>query len=457
MGHDFVTENIMSSLFAFSLASLAIISVVILIARFKINPFIVLFTVSVGLALCAGMPPQKAITSFEAGAGHVLGHVATVIALGTMLGKMLAESGGADRIAVTITHLAGKKRISWAMMVIGLLVGLPVFFEVGFVLLIPLAFTLARRNNIPLLLLALPLGAALSVTHAMIPPHPATLLALSAYHADIGRTILWGIVIGTPAAAIAGPIYARFIAGRIGPLQPSSLEAQFVNHEVPESMPGFGITVLTIMSPVILMLIGSVADFAAPNNRALNNALHFIGNTDIALALATLLSFQVFGSARGFSRETILKFTNDCLAPTALIMLLVGAGGGFGQELVDSGVSSAITNLAVGAHVPLLVLAWLLAVVVRVATGSATVAMSTAAGIVGPILLRTHSASPELMVIVTGAGSVALGPLNDAGFWQIKEYLGLSVGQTIKTWSVIETLIAVLGLVFALLLSLVVA
>ncbi|CAM2738865.1 gluconate:H+ symporter [Komagataeibacter xylinus] len=456
MGHESVTEIMMSSLFALSLAICAIVSVVVLIARFRINPFIVLFSVSLALALCAGMPPQKAIASFEAGAGRVLGHVATVIALGTMLGKMLAESGGADRIALTITRLAGEKRVSWAMMVIGLLVGLPVFFEVGFVLLIPLAFTLARRTNTPLLRVALPMGAALSVTHAMIPPHPATLLALSAYHADIGRTILWGIVIGTPAAALAGPVYARFIAGRIGPVLPSALEAQFVNHEVPASMPGFGITVLTILSPVVLMLVGSMADAVAPAHTTLNNALHFIGNTDIALALATLLSFQVFGTARGFSRETILKFTNDCLAPTALIMLLVGAGGGFGQELVDSGVSTAITDLAVGAHVPLLVLAWLLAVVVRVATGSATVAMSTAAGIVGPILVHTHGASPELMVIVTGAGSVALGPLNDAGFWQIKEYLGLSVGQTIKTWSVIETLIAVLGLVFALLLSLVV-
>lgn len=444
----------MSAAFAISLALTAILAVIVLIARFRLNPFIVLFIVSIALALFAGMPADHVVASFENGAGHVLGHVGTVIALGTMLGKMLAESGGADRIALTITNLTGRKRVSWAMMVIGLLVGLPVFFEVGFVLLIPLAFTLARRTNTPLLLLALPMGAALSVTHAMIPPHPATLLALSAYHADIGRTILWGIVIGTPVAALAGPVYARFIAGRIGPVQPSALEAQFVQHEPPQNMPGFVITVLTILSPVVLMLVGSVADMVAAPRTPLSNALHFIGNTDIALALATLLSFQVFGLSRGFSRETILKFTNDCLAPTALIMLLVGAGGGFGQELVDSGVSSAITDLAVGAHVPLLVLAWLLAVVVRVATGSATVAMSTAAGIVGPILLRTHGASPELMVIVTGAGSVALGPLNDAGFWQIKEYLGLSVGQTIKTWSVIETLIAVLGLGFALLLSL---
>ena len=179
-----------------------------------------------------------------------------------------------------------------------------------------------------------------------------------------------------------------------------------------------------------------------------------MGNTDIALLLATVLSFYVLGLARGFSRETILHFTTECLGPTALIMLLVGAGGGFGRELIDSGVSKAITDVAVGAHVPLLVLAWLVAVVVRVAAGSATVAMSTASGIVGPILLHSHGTSPELMVLATGAGSVALGPMNDAGFWQIKEYLGLTVGQAIKTWSVVETLIAVLGLVFCLLASL---
>ncbi|GBQ90034.1 gluconate permease [Gluconacetobacter johannae DSM 13595] len=443
----------MSSLFAVSLATASIVAVVLLIGRYKLNPFIVLFTVSLLLALCAGMPPQKAVASFEAGAGHVLGHIATVIALGTMLGKMLAESGGADQIALTITRLAGKGRISWAMMVIGLLVGLPVFFEVGFVLLIPLVFTLARRTSTPMLLLALPMGAALSVTHGMIPPHPATLLALSAYHADTGRTIFWGVIIGTPIAALAGPVYAKFITPHVHLEGAASLAEQFSNKDVPTSMPPFSITVLTILSPVILMLIGSVADMVSSPGGTLNTTLHFIGNTDIALLLATIMSFYVLGLARGFSRETILRYTTECLGPTALIMLLVGAGGGFGRELVDSGVSKAITDLALGAHVPLLVLAWLLAVVVRVAAGSATVAMSTASGIVGPILLQSHGTSPELMVLVTGAGSVALGPMNDAGFWQIKEYLGLTVGQTIKTWSVIETLIAVLGLAFCLLLS----
>ncbi|MFT8521858.1 gluconate:H+ symporter [Gluconobacter oxydans] len=443
----------MSSIFAISLATAAIAAVVILIARFRINPFIVLFSVSILLALVAGMPADKVVGSFEAGAGHVLGHVGTVIALGTMLGKMLAESGGADRIVLTISTLSGRRHVDWAMMLIGLLVGLPVFFEVGFVLLIPLAFVLADRTQTPLLRVALPMGAALSITHALIPPHPAALLALSAYHADIGKTILLGIAIGTPIAVIAGPVFGRFASARVIPEGPNPLAKQFVNSKPPGNLPGFGITVFTVLSPVILMLAGSMADRVAAPHTTFSNILHFIGNTDIALLLATVLSFYVLGHARGFSRETVLRFTNECLGPTALIMLLVGAGGGFGRVLVDSGVSRSITDTALGAHVPLLVLAWMLAAIVRVACGSSTVAMATASGIVAPILARSTGVSAELMVLVTGAGSVAFGPMNDAGFWQLKEYLGLTVPQTLKTWSVLETLIAVCGLVFCMIAS----
>ncbi|MBS1102868.1 permease DsdX [Gluconobacter sp. Dm-62] len=443
----------MSSIFAISLATAAIASVVILIARLRINPFIVLFSVSILLALIAGMPADKVVGSFEAGAGHVLGHVGTVIALGTMLGKMLAESGGADRIVLTISSISGRRHVDWAMMLIGLLVGLPVFFEVGFVLLIPLAFVLADRTDTPLLRVALPMGAALSITHALIPPHPAALLALSAYHADIGRTILLGVLIGTPIAVIAGPLFGRFASARVIPVGVNPLAKQFVNSEPPTNLPNFGVTVFTILSPVILMLVGSTADHIAAPHTTLNTVLRFVGNTDIALLLATLLSFYVLGQARGFSRETILRFTNECLGPTALIMLLVGAGGGFGRVLVDSGVSRSITDAALGAHMPLLVLAWMLAAIVRVACGSSTVAMATASGIVAPILARSTGVSPELMVLVTGAGSVAFGPMNDAGFWQLKEYLGLTVPQTLKTWSVLETLIAVCGLVLCMIAS----
>lgn len=443
----------MNSAFAISLATAAIVAVIVLIAWLRLNPFIVLFVTSVVLALIAGMPADHVVASFENGAGHVLGHVGTVIALGTMLGKMLAESGGADRIALTISNLAGRERVDWAMMVIGLLIGLPVFFEVGFVLLIPLVFVLANRANMPLLRVALPMGAALSVTHALIPPHPAALLAVGAYHANIGYTILLGIIIGTPIAVIAGPIFGRFAAIRVPLTEENPLARQFVRSEQPRTMPGFFLTVFTILAPVILMLLGSLADEVTTPHGQINVTLHFLGNTDIALMLATLMSFYVLGVARGFSMETILRFTNECLAPTALIMLLIGAGGGFGRVLVDSGVSKAITDAALGVHMPLLVLAWVLAVIVRIACGSATVSMATASGIVAPILEHSSGVSPELMVLVTGAGSVAFGPMNDAAFWQIKEYLGLTVPQTMKTWSVLETLIAIFGLIFCLIAS----
>ncbi len=443
----------MSAIFAISLATAAIIALVILIARFRLNPFIVLFVTSIVMALVAGMPADKVVGSFEAGAGHVLGHVGTVIALGTMLGKMLAESGGADRIALTISGFAGRDRVDWAMLVIGLLIGLPVFFEVGFVLLIPLVFVLAERTKTPLLRIALPMGAALSVTHALIPPHPAALLAVSAYHANVGHTILLGILIGIPIAVIAGPVFGRFAAAHISLTEANPLAEQFVHSDVQTSLPSFSLTVFTILLPVALMLLGSAGDLLTIAHSALNDALHFVGNTDIALVLATIMSFYTLGKTRGFSAETILRFTNESLGPTALIMLLIGAGGGFGHVLVDSGVSKAITDAALIAHMPLLILAWLLAVIVRIACGSATVSMATASGIVGPILTHSTGVSPELMVLVTGAGSVALGPMNDAGFWQVKEYLGLTVPQTLKTWSVLETLIAVSGLVLCLIAS----
>ena len=446
----------MTTTFALCLIVGAILAIVGLISRLKLNPFVALLSISVAVALVAGMEPVRAVASFEAGAGHVLGHVGTVIALGTMLGKMLTESGGADRIAYTLSRSAGPGRVDWVMMVIGLLVGLPVFFEIGFVLLIPIAFVLAARTGTPLLRVAIPMGAALSVTHALIPPHPAALLAVSAFHANIGRTILAGIVIGTPIAILAGPVFGRFAAARVPLTEHNPLAEQFVRAEPPADMPGFAVTVGTIALPVVLMLLGSAAEALIPAPSLLRTTLLFLGNTDIALLLATCLSFWLLGTARGFSRATVLKFTNESLAPTALIMLLVGAGGGFGRVLVDSGVSKAITDAALGIHMPMLVLSWLLAVIVRVAAGSATVAMATASGIMGPILLRAGGASPELMVLATGAGSVAFGPLNDAGFWQIKEYLGLTVTQTVKTWSVLETLIAIFGLVFCLLASLVI-
>ena len=444
------------SIFLLVAALVSVIGLVVLIAVFKLNPFITLLLASLSLAVLTGMPLQTVIHSFEAGLGNTLGHIAVVVALGTMLGKMMAESGGADQIAYTLIRLFGEKNISWAMVVIGLVVGLPAFFEVGFVLLIPIAFTVARRTNTSLVLVGLPMVAGLSVVHGLVPPHPAALLAVTLYKADVGRTIFYALLIGIPTAVIAGPLYARFIAPHIELSAENPMAAQFVDHGAERTLPGFGLTLLTILVPVLLMLVGSWADAVSAPKSFLNEGLHFVGNDDIALLIGVLFSFFTLGRMRGFTRETILRFTNECLAPTATITLLVGAGGGFGRILQDSGVSQAIIVVAMHSHVPLLVLAWSLAALMRLATGSATVAMTTAAGIVAPIALHSPGVHPELLAIVTGAGSLIFSHVNDGGFWLVKEYFNMSVVQTIKTWSVCETIISVSGLVLAIGVSLVI-
>ena len=443
-------------LFLLIAAASAVITLILLIAAVKLNPFLSLMMVSLGLAVATGMPLQSIVASFENGTGNTLGHIAIVVGLGTMLGKMMAESGASDRIAETLIHLFGERRVSWSMMCAALVVGLPVFFEVGFVLLIPIAFTVARRTRTSLILVGLPMLAGLSVVHALVPPHPAAMLAVTIFHADVGRTILYGLLIGIPTAAIAGPIYARVIAPRIVLDAHNPMAEEFAEHDMNRALPGFGLSLTTFLLPVVLMLIGSWAGVLAAPASAANRALHLLGSADIALLAAVLVSFITLGRMRGFSRETILKFSNECLAPTANITLVIGAGGGFGRILQDSGVSQAIVAVALHAHVSLLLLGWLVAALIRLATGSSTVAMTTAAGILAPILMHSPGVRPELLAIATGAGSLIFSHVNDGGFWLVKEYFNMSVGDTMKTWSISETLIAVIGLLLTLALSLVI-
>jgi GntP family gluconate:H+ symporter len=438
------------SLFLIGSAVVAVVGLIVLIAVFKLNPFLTLLLTSIALAIVTGMPLSTVVHSFEAGVGGTLGHIAVVVALGTMLGKMMAESGGADQIAHTLIGWFGERRIHWAMMVIGLVIGLPAFFEVGFVLLIPIAFTVARRTRTSLILVGLPMVAGLSVVHGLVPPHPAALLAVTIYKADVGRTIFYALLVGIPTAVIAGPLYAKLIAPHIHLAAENPMAAEFVDEGKERSRPGFWLTLFTILFPVVLMLVGSWADGISTPKSAVNEGLHLIGNDDMALMIGVLLSFYTLGKRRGFTRTTILRFSNECLAPTATITLLVGAGGGFGRILQDSGVSQAIIGVALNSHVPLLLLAWLLAALMRLATGSATVAMTTAAGIVAPIALHSTGVHPELLAIATGAGSLIFSHVNDGGFWLVKEYFNMSVADTMKTWSVTETIISVTALIFTL-------
>ncbi|KAK47499.1 GntP family permease [Caballeronia sp. LZ029] len=438
-------------------AVIAIAVLILMIARYKVYPFLVLMIVSVLLALAVGMPMDKIVKSFETGNGNTLGHIAVVVGLGTMLGKMMAESGGAERIANTLINLFGEKNIHWAMMVVAIIVGLPVFFEVGFVLLIPIAFNVARRTGKSLLLIGLPMVAGLSVVHGLIPPHPAALLAVQAYHADIGKTIAYGLIVGVPTAIVAGPLFALMIHKYIKLPDANALADQFTQKhgdtEKKHDLPSFGITLFTILLPVILMLIGSWADLVFTPKTLPNDLLRFIGQSDMALLIAVLVSFWTFGAKQGFNREQIQKFCGECLAPIAGITLIVGAGGGFGQVLRDSGISQQIVATASSASLSPLLLGWFVAALIRLATGSATVAMTTACGIVAPIAAAAGGhTSPELLVLATGSGSLIFSHVNDGGFWLIKEYFGMTVGQTFKTWSLLETIISLmgLGLTFAL-------
>jgi GntP family gluconate:H+ symporter len=432
-------------------AVIAIGALILLITRYKVYPFLVLIIVSLLLGLVAGMPMGTIVKSFETGNGNTLGHIAIVVGLGTMLGKMMAESGGAERIATTLIDKFGEKHIHWAMMVVAIIVGLPVFFEVGFVLLIPIAFNVAKRTGKSLLLIGLPMIAGLSVVHGLIPPHPAAMLAVQAYHADIGKTIAYGLLVGVPCAIVAGPLFALLVSRYIKLPENNPLAAQFLGSAAEDKekatkreLPSFGITLFTILLPVILMLIGSWADLVFAPNTLPNDLLKFVGNSDVALLIAVLVSFWTFGAKRGFNREQIQKFCGECLAPIAGITLIVGAGGGFGRVLMDSGISKEIVNAATAAHLSPLLFAWCVAALIRLATGSATVAMTTACGIVAPIAAAGGvQVRPELLVF---------SHVNDGGFWLIKEYFGMTVGQTFKTWSLLETIISLmgLGLTFAL-------
>lgn len=437
-------------------ALVAILGLILLITRWRVHPFIALTLAAGFLGLTSGMPVDLVMKSFQDGFGGVLGFVGIVLGLGTMLGKMMAESGGADRIARTLVDAFGRERVHWAMMFAAFLVGIPLFFEIGFVLLIPLVFIVARRTGVSLIRIGIPLLAGLSVVHGLVPPHPGPLLAIGVFGADIGKTIFYGLIVGLPTAMIAGPIFGKFISKYVPGEASPELLAQLAREPEARELPGFGITLVTVLLPVALMLLKTFADVALDEKNIVRQWMDFIGHPITALLAALLLSLYTFGTARGFTSKQIMKFVDDSLAPTAAIVLIIGAGGGFKQMLVASGVGNAIGHMALQAQVSPILLAWLVAGVIRIATGSATVATITGAGIVAPLATMVPGVNRELLVLATGAGSLILSHVNDAGFWLVKQYFNMTVAETFKTWTVMETLISVVAIVFIMLLGMVV-
>lgn len=436
------------------LAGIAVI--VLLITRWKLHAFLALTIGSLVLGALAGAPLDEAIAGFSAGLGSTVAGVGVLIALGAILGKLLADSGGADQIVDTILARADGNRLPWAMALIAGVIGLPLFFEVGVVLLIPVVLLVARRGGHSLMRIGIPALAGLSVMHGLVPPHPGPLAAIDAVNADLGVTLALGVLIALPTVVIAGPLFARYAARWVDVAPPEGLVPERPSEDL-KRRPSFAATVATVMLPVVLMLGKALADVVVddPDN-TVQRVLDVVGSPLVALLTAVLVGLFTLGRAAGFTKDRLATTVEKSLLPIAGILLIVGAGGGFKQTLIDVGVGEMILEFAENWNISALLLAWLIAVGIRLATGSATVATISAAGLVAPLAADMSTTHGALLVLAIGAGSLFFSHVSDAGFWMVKEYFGMDVGQTIKTWSLMETIISVVGLVFVLLLSLVI-
>ncbi|WP_328656667.1 GntP family permease [Streptomyces sp. NBC_00334] len=435
---------------------LGIAVIVLLITKFKLHAFLSLTIGSLALGAFAGAPLDKVITSFTAGLGSTVAGVGVLIALGAILGKMLADSGGADQIVDTILARATPRSMPWTMVLIASVIGLPLFFEVGIVLLIPVVLMVAKRGNYSLMRIGIPALAGLSVMHGLVPPHPGPLVAIDAVDANLGVTLALGVLIAIPTVIIAGPLFSKYAARWVDVPAPDRMTPQRASEEL-DKRPGFGPTLATILLPVVLMLLKALVDIIVddPEN-VVQRTFDVIGNPLIALLVAVLVGIFTLLRPAGFGKDRLTGLVEKGLAPIAGILLIVGAGGGFKQTLIDSGVGQMILEISKDWSIPALLLAWLIAVVIRLATGSATVATVSAAGLVAPLAADMSTTHAALLVLAIGAGSLFFSHVNDAGFWLVKEYFGLNVGQTIKTWSVMETIISVVAGGLVLLLSLVI-
>ncbi|MCD2191052.1 GntT/GntP/DsdX family permease [Actinomycetospora soli] len=476
-------------------ATATVVLVIVLItSRLRLHAFPALMVGALVLGPVAGIGPSATVESFTDGVGGTLGDVGVVLGLGTMLGKLLADSGGADLLADALLRRSGARMLPWAVALLAMVLGIPLFFEIGVVLVLPIVFTVAVRldrergheggrdeqGRSTILRVGIPALAGLSALHAFVPPHPGPLVAVDALGADLGQTLLVGIVVAIPTVAVAGPLFAHYASrwahaepaaalvrsGGPGRQQGATADtegrpgATADAAEIPETPehppPGLTATLTTILLPVVLMLLRTVADVAAPEGSPVRAVAEFVGEPIVALLLALLLATRTFGFRRGLSGSEVSSLAAAGLVPAASILVIIGAGGGFKQVLVDSGVGDSLAKAATGAGIPVLLLAWFVAVLIRLATGSATVATVTAAGIVAPVLAAEPSASPVLAALAIGAGSVFFSHVNDAGFWLVREYFGMSVRDTFRTWSVMETLVSVVGLLAVLAASLVV-
>lgn len=433
---------------SFIIVLCCILLLVGLITWGKINSFLAFLIVSILAGILLGLPIQKVVGSVQQGIGDTLGSLVIVISLGAMLGKIVAESGAAEKIAAVLMHTFGEKYLQWAFMVTGFIIGIPLFYGVGFVLMVPLIFSIVHQYKLPAVYIGLPMLAALSVTHGFLPPHPSPTALVAQLHANMGITLLYGLVVAIPAIIIAGLVFSRFIKHI-----PSHPLATFLpKQKLASELPGTANSFVTALLPVALLMVTTALPQIIKSTPANSAFLSFAGEPAIVMLIAVLVATYTLGIAQGKKMQAIMELYADAVKDIAMILLIIAGAGALKQVMTDSGVSSQIAAVLQTMPVQPLILGWLMAAVIRLCVGSATIAGLTTAGIIAPLLVKAN-VNPNLMVLAVGAGSLMFSHVNDAGFWMFKEYFSLSIKNTIKTWSIMETIVSVVGLAGVLLLN----
>ena len=428
-----------------------IVLLIFLIALLKVSPFLSFLAVSIVAGLLLGLPLNKIASSVQKGIGDTLGGLLIIICLGAMLGKLIATSGAAKKIATVMMNVFGEKYIQLALVATGFIIGIPLFYGVGFVLMVPLIFSVVYKYKLPAVYIGLPMLAALSVTHGFLPPHPSPVALAVQFHASIGLTLLYGIVIAIPAIIIAGPLFSLTLKNI-----PSKPLKTFQPEDKPdEEMPGAANSFLTALLPVILLIVFTILPLLIKGNATWNNALSFFGDPSVVMLLAIIVATWTLGIRQGKKIKELMEVYADGMKDIVLILLIIAGSGAFKQILIDSGISQQIANGLQNLPLQPLVLGWLIAAIIRACLGSATVAGLTTAGIIAPLMIHT-GINPPLMVLSIGAGSLAFSHVNDSGFWLFKEYFNLTLKDTLRTWSVMECIVSIVGLAGVLLLNLII-
>lgn len=433
-----------------------------LIMKVKLHAFVSLLIASLFIGVASGMDPMEIIDVIESGMGGTLGFIAVVVGLGAMFGEVLKVSGGAERLALTLIKKFGEKRSQWALGFTGFLVSIPVFLDVALVILIPIIYSLAGRTKKSLLYYGVPLLAGLAVAHSFVPPTPGPMTVAAMLNVDLGWVILFGILAGIPAMILAGPIFGKYIGNKIHLEIPDyqKLDEEVNSIKEQKDLPSFKLVFTLILIPLVLILVNTVTGVIVgeESTNLLAQIIQFIGHPFVALIITVILTFITLGTRRGYSRDEVQEIATKALEPAGIIILITGAGGVFKEVLIQSGVGDVMGNMVVGAGLPLVVAAFVITTFVRVAQGSATVAMVTGAGLMAPIIEISSVSQPELglIAISIASGATVLSHVNDSGFWLVNRFFGMTTGETLKSWTVMETIIGLTGFIVVFILSLII-